>query len=794
MTGKPSYKELEQRLRELEKESEKLKHAEKVLRESDNWWRNFLSHNVAGIWRFEFSKPMPLSLPVDEQIEWMMDRGVLVEVNNVAAKMYGFSSADDVVGKTYREIFEYDEKAGKEMIQTWIKQGYKFDRYEDYYITRTGEYRWSMKISHSLIENGHIIGSWGAEVDITDRKLVEDALRESEKKYRQLVETTHDWIWSCDINGIHTFSNQALESFLGYESLDIIGKSAFQFMHPEDMEWAQKIVQRAANQKKGWQIDTIRWLHKDGSVRYVESRAEPILDAEGNIAGFSGIDRDVTERKRAEEALRESEERYRLLVETMSDSLAVVDIIGLVTYVNDQACEMLGSPRDDILGRSISHFMDEANQLIFWQELEKRKKGEQSSYELTFTRNDGNKVPTLISPKPIIDADGRFAGSFAIITDITGFKRAEQSLRESERRYRALFESANDAILIIQDNMIIECNQKTLEMFKCTREQIIGQPPHKFSPLQQPDSRDSTEKALEKIMTVLDGEPHVFEWRHHRLNGEEFDAEVSLSLNQIESEKFLQAIVRDISGRKRLDKELRLMQRWVEQSVDFFFWVAEDSRILYVNRAVCHSLGYTKEEFRTMKVSDFDLALPLEAWPEFTRKLRELGSYCFETRLRKKNGQVFPVEITANILNFEGKIHFFAYGRDISAKVSAEEKRKELEYQLRQAQKMEAIGTLAGGIAHDFNNILGGIIGYAELASEEAQTDNAKLKKYLTRILKGGNRARSVVKQILDFSRQETTVHVALALTPLVKECIKLLESVIPKNITIETYLERYSQ
>jgi len=784
MSDKPSYEELEQRLRELEKESEKLKHTEKVLRESENWWRNFLSHNVAGIWRFEFSKPMPLSLPVDEQIEWMMDRSVLVEVNNVAAKMYGFSSADDVVGKTYREIFEYDEKAGRETIQTWIKQGYKFDRYEDYRITYTGEYRWSMKISHSLIENDHIIGSWGTEVDITDRKLAEDALRESEKKYRQLVESTNDWVWSCDINGIHIFSNQAVKSFLGYEPHEIIGKSAFKFMHPEDRNRVQKMVQQAVNQKRGWQEDTIRWLHKDGGVRYVESRAEPILDTEGYIAGFSGIDRDVTERKRADEALRESEERYRLLVETMSDSLVVIDTDGLVTYANDRACEMWRRTRDDILGRPVSYFMDEANQLIFRQELEKRKKGEHGSYELTFTRKDGKKVPTLISPKPIFDADGRFAGSFAVITDITGLKRAEESLRENESRYRSIFESANDAIFIIRDDVFMDCNRKALEMFGCTREQIIGKPPYTFSPIDQPDGSVSQEKALEKIKAAYEGEPQIFEWRHTKYDGTPFDAQVGMNLVELSTGIHLQAIVRDITEKKSLDKQIRLMQHWVEQSVDLFFWVREDSHILYVNQAVCHFLGYTKKEFRTMKVSDFDLDLPLEAWPGFTQKLREKGSYCFETRHRKKNGQVFPVEITANILNFEGKAHFFAYGRDISAKVSAEMERKELENQLRQAQKMEAIGTLAGGIAHDFNNILSSIIGFTEISMREVPP-GSKLEDNLQRVFSAGIRAGDLVKQILAFSRQSDREIKPVQVKPIAQETLKLIRASLPATVEI---------
>jgi len=510
----------------------KLRQTEHLLRESEDRWRNFLSYNMAGIWRFEYSKPMPLSLPFDQQIEWMMDRGVLIEANSAALKLHGFSTADDLVGKTYREIYSYDENVGRELLRAWIKQGYSFDGYESRSLTNSGEYRWFLVFCHPVIENGHIVGSWGSEFDITDRKLAEDALR------------------------------------------------------------------------------------------------------------------------------------------------------------------------------------------------------------------------------------------------------------ESERRYRTLFNSANDAILIVKDNKFIECNQKTLEMFACSREQIIGRTPYYFSPKHQPDGRDSTEKALDKFATVIDGQPHVFEWRHLRLNGEAFDAEVSLSSIGIESETFIQAIVRDISGRKKLDKELQLMKRWVEHSIDLFFWVREDSRLLYVNQAVCRSLGYTKQELRSMKVSDFDLGLPPEAWSGFAQRLREEGSHCFETRLRKKNGQIIHVEITANTLVFDKKIRIFAYGRDISARVSADEKQRELQNQLRQAQKMEAIGTLAGGIAHDFNNILSSIIGFTEISMRDAPP-GSKLQENLQKVFNSGVRAAELVKQILTFSRQTEHEVKPVRVKPIAEETLKLIRASLPATIEI---------
>jgi PAS domain S-box-containing protein len=138
--------------------------------------------------------------------------------------------------------------------------------------------------------------------DATEQKKAEKALRESEEKYRQLVETTPDWVWSIDYDGNHTFSNEAVKHVLGYSIDEVIGKSAFPFIHPDDQEKIRQMVIQAREGKHGWKNVRIRWIHKDGSIRFCESTAQPLLDAEGNLVGFSGIDREITARVLAEKA------------------------------------------------------------------------------------------------------------------------------------------------------------------------------------------------------------------------------------------------------------------------------------------------------------------------------------------------------------------------------------------------------------------------------------------------------------------------------------------------------------
>ena len=175
-------------------------------------------------------------------------------------------------------------------------------------------------------------------------------------------------------------------------------------------------------------------------------------------------------------------------------------------------------------------------------------------------RANGKQYWTDTTKLPLVDKDGQVYGVLAVFEDISARMEMEESLRESEERYRALFDTANDAIFLMEKDRFIECNARTLSMYDCTREQIVGQTPYRYSPPRQPDGRDSQEKAQEKIQAALAGQPQCFDWKHIRYDGTPFDAEVSLNCIVTHGRTLLQAVVRDITARKEADEQLRAQE------------------------------------------------------------------------------------------------------------------------------------------------------------------------------------------------------------------------------------------
>ena len=384
-----------------------------------------------------------------------------------------------------------------------------------------------------------------------------------------------------------------------------------------------------------------------------------------------------------------------------------------------------------------------------------------------------------------------------VAIDITDSKRAEEVLRESEEQFRTLVESAPDAIFIQVEGRFAYVNDAAIRLYGAASEkELLGRD---VVERVHPDHRA---KVLERIRSINEeGKPApLMEQKHVKLDGTTIYVEAHSAPIRYQKSEGALVFVRDITERKQTEESLLLSEdryrRLFEDAVLGIFRSTPDGKIINVNPAFARMFGFDSPEEAKIQVND--VAVDLYADPsrrdEIVRMIFDTeGPIRAENLYRRKDGNVFTGNLHAwAVRDREGKLLYIeGFVEDITERKDAEEEKEMLETQLLQAQKLEAIGTLAGGIAHDFNNILVPIIGYTELALSDLPQPNP-MRYGLERILNAATRARDLVKQILAFGRAgKEQQQMPIEISSIVKEALKLLSASLPSSIEIRQDIEK---
>ncbi len=308
----------------------------------------------------------------------------------------------------------------------------------------------------------------GIVQDITERKKAEEKIQ----ILANAVESSDDAIITQSLDGIITSWNKGAEKVYGYLAEEVIGKR-ISLLEPDNLRG--EIKQLVGKIKRGKEIqhyETSR-LKKDGTTINISVTLSPVFDSTEKLIAISAIARDITERKRAEEKLRESEEKYRNIIETTNEGIVVIDSKLRITYVNRKLTEKGRYSQEEVIGRPYLDFTDGEGKAVAKQHMDKRHQGIDETYELKLISKDGSPYWVLVSSKSLFDKDGKFAGSLSMLTDITERKKAEEKIKSLAN----IVESSNDAIITKSlDGIIISWNKGAEQVYGYSAQETLGKP------------------------------------------------------------------------------------------------------------------------------------------------------------------------------------------------------------------------------------------------------------------------------------------------------------------------------
>jgi len=734
------------------------------------------------------------------------DQGKIITVNDAFLKATGYDSSG-VIG---HPAIDFVAPECRDLVSKQMSSGFE-EPYEALGLRKDGTTFPEEIVGHHITFQG---GNFRVTVlrDLTKRKQAEAALRESEIKYESLIRALPDAVTMTDMDGNLTYvSPRAVELYGAESDEELLGKSIFDITVPEDHEKRNKNFQRLL--QNGLVLNAEYTLYrKDKTRRTAEISTALLKDANGKPKSIISVIRDITDKKQAEQALRESEANLRIFAENANDGIIIPDSTGAFVFANRRASEITGYSIEELLSMTMRDLAPPEEIERLFNNLKNRLKGEPvpTSYETLLRRKDGTIRPIEMAAS-VTTWKGQSAAP-AIFRDITERKYAEELLKESESKYRTLVEKSLQGILIARGipPRILYANSALADILGYSVKELQTLVPEEIKNLIHPEDQ---EIFFGRYQERLQGKsvPSRYEIRAVRKDGSLLWVELLSSRIIYQGKPAVQAVYIDRTERKLVEDALRESEtryREIASSIPGVVYQAlikKDGSIslLFVSEGTRELYGLEPEEVQADMSKMFDIIDPedLDKYKQMVTETRNnLGDLTLELRMKLKTGELKWIRVVSRPhLLLDGSIirngvvyditeHKWVeeqvrrYSEELEEKVKERtEQIRNLERRHADSEKLAATGRMAARIAHEINNPLAGIKN-SFLLVKDAISPKHPYYKYVGIIEKEIDRIARIVHRTFDLYRPDQEAPKKFSISAVIGDIVALLEPSASKS------------